>query len=146
MKDYAFAEQAADLYHQNNQPAEARKWLMTINMLSAAHRRIATRRWDLRRLELAYAYRQKGADNATQTRQVDTTGDRQHHSDETMAWVLRTARSATVGASPHQFQEPRAAVEAGLIASRTVGHQRGLSSSRGLAINPTSRSTPPTKA
>jgi hypothetical protein len=38
---YAFAEQAADLYLE--QPArEARKWLMTVNMLSAAHRRIAT--------------------------------------------------------------------------------------------------------
>jgi hypothetical protein len=75
MKDYAFADELADLYHQNNQPAEAENGCEAINMLSADEADSNEAMGPRRRLELAYASPLKpGVGQRPQTRQLNTTG------------------------------------------------------------------------
>ncbi|RSK51222.1 tetratricopeptide repeat protein [Hymenobacter rigui] len=148
VKDYAFADELADLYHQNNQPAEARKMAQeSIGMLAAAANEAdeneAMGHYADR--ELAYAYVKTGElDKALQHANIEYKR-RPDNIDvcETMAWVhykrgeYKEAEKYMSIARRTNSRNPTLLCRAGLIATKNGHTAEGQALiKQALAINP----------
>ncbi|OWP64821.1 transposase [Hymenobacter amundsenii] len=148
VKDYAFADELADLYHQNNQPFKSKKMAReAIDMLSAAadeaENNEAMGHYADR--ELAYAYLKTGElDNALKHAKIEY--DRRPDNidvNETMAWVhykrgeFPEAATYMKAARRTNSKSPVLLCRAGLIASRNGQSAEGQALIKeALAINP----------
>lgn len=148
VKDYAFAEELANLYQLNNQPAEARKMeAEAIDMLASAAND-ADENEDLGHYadrELAYAYLKTGElDKALEHAKIEY--DRRPDNidvNETLAWVAYkrgdypTAATYIKAARRTNSQSPVLLCRAGLIAAKNgQPTQAQALIKQALAINP----------
>ena len=148
VKDYAFADELTDLYHQNNQPAESKKMAgEAINMLSAAadeaDNNEAMGHYADR--ELAYAYLKTGElDKALKHAKIEY--DRRPDNidvNETMAWVhykrgeYPEAATYMKAARRTNSKSPVMLCRAGLLASKNGQTAEGQALIKeALSINP----------
>ncbi|MFD2787793.1 tetratricopeptide repeat protein [Hymenobacter rubripertinctus] len=148
VKDYAFADELTDLYHQNNQPAESKKMAReAIDMLASAadeaDNNEAMGHYADR--ELAYAYLKTGElDKALAHAKIEY--DRRPDNidvNETMAWVhykrgeFPKAATYMKAARRTNSKSPVLLCRAGLIASRNGQATEGQALIKeALAINP----------
>ena len=148
VKDYAFADELTDLYHQNHQPAESRKMAReAIDMLASAANEAdeneAMGHYADR--ELAYAYLKTGELDKALTHAKIEYDRRPDNIDvnETMAWVhykrgeYADAATYMKAARRTNSKSPVLLCRAGLIASKNGQPAEGQALIKeALAINP----------
>ncbi|RFP66967.1 transposase [Hymenobacter lapidiphilus] len=148
VKDYAFAEELANLYQLNNQPAEARKMEAEAIGMLASDADAADENEDLGHYadrELAYAYLETGElDKALEHAKIEY--DRRPDNidvNETLAWVsykrgeYPAAAAYMKAARRTNSRSPVLLCRAGLIASKNGNPTEGQALiKQALAINP----------